>query len=163
MLPSSEKKTNEVYMYMDCICKRHANVRLLYVLFMSDVNRHIGLIIPYYLILFFFWYGCFLVNSYNILRANSYRTLVCDIFHKFNWEKFHSNYSIVTACNIRNQSSRKEMFDKKPVVAFLRNDRSVRHIFPTIFISLSVTKVLKKYRRRSSSLAKLETEGLHCY
>ena len=52
------------------------------------------------------------------------------------------------------------MFDKKPVVAFLRNDRSV---FPTIFISLSVTKVLKKYRRRSSSLAKLETEGLHCY
>ena len=55
------------------------------------------------------------------------------------------------------------MFDKKPVVAFLRNDRSVKHIFPTIFISLSVTKVLKKYRRRSSSLAKLETEGLHCY
>ena len=163
MLPSSEKKTNEVYMYMDCICKRHANVRLLYVLFMSDVNRHIGLIIPYYLMLFFFWYGCFLVNSYNILRANSYRTLVCDIFHKFHWEKFHSNYSIVKACNIGNQSSRKEMFDKKPVVAFLRNDRSVRHIFPTIFISLSVTKVLKKYRRRSSSLAKLETEGLHCY
>ena len=163
MLPSSEKKTNEVYMYMDCICKRHTNVRLLYVLFMSDVCRHIGLIKPYYLMLFFFWYGCFLVNSYNILRANSYRTLVCDIFHKFNWEKFHSNYSIVTACNIGNQSSRKEMFDKKPVVAFLRNDRSVRHIFPTIFISLSVTKVLKKYRRRSSSLAKLETEGLHCY
>ena len=55
------------------------------------------------------------------------------------------------------------MFDKKPVVAFLRNDRSVRHIFPTIFISLSVTKVLEKYHRSSSSLAKLDTEGLHCY
>ena len=110
-----------------------------------------------------FWYGCFLVNSYNILRINSYKTLVCDTFDKFNWGKLHSNYLIVTACKIGNQNSRKENFDKKPVVVLLRNDRSVRHMFSAIFVPLSVNKVLAKNHRSSSSLAKLETEGLHCY
>ena len=53
------------------------------------------------------------------------------------------------------QNSRKERFHNQPVVILFKNDCFVRHMFCTIFVSLSVAKILEKYVRSSSYLLKV--------
>ena len=50
------------------------------------------------------------------------------------------------------QTSRKEKFHKQSVVILLKNGCSVKHIFCTIFVPLSVAKVTGKHVRSSSYL-----------
>ena len=50
------------------------------------------------------------------------------------------------------QTSRKEKFHKQSVVILLKNGCSVKHIFCTIFVPLSVAKVIGKHVRSSSYL-----------
>ena len=50
------------------------------------------------------------------------------------------------------QSSKKETFHKQPVGFLFKNNCSVRHMFCTIFVSLSVAKILEKYVKSSSYL-----------
>ena len=75
-----------------------------------------------------------------------FRLFVYDGFYKFNWERFHSNYSSFTDSTLHVKlaikcilTSAKEKFDKQPVVNVFKNDCSVRRIFCTIFVSLSVS------------------------
>ena len=50
------------------------------------------------------------------------------------------------------QTSTKEMFHKQPVVIWIKNDCRVRHKLCTIFVYLSVAKMLEEHVRSSSYL-----------
>ena len=95
------------------------------------------------------------VFSYKFLQYfenTFFRRLVYYDFYTFNWQRFHSNYSrffqrlypldvkLAIKCI---QTSRKEKFRKQPVAILFKNDRSTRHMFCTIFVSLSVAKILE--------------------
>ena len=50
------------------------------------------------------------------------------------------------------QNSKKKKINKQSVVILFKNDCSVRHMFYTIFVSLSVAKILEKRIQSSSYL-----------
>ena len=61
----------------------------------------------------------------------------------------------ILACKISNQvhtDFEKRKVHKQPVVILLKNNCSVRHMFCTILVSLSVAKILEKHIRSSSYL-----------
>ena len=95
------------------------------------------------------------VFSYKFLqyyKNTFFRTIVYDGFYKIRLLKilkqllvilskiasFHVKLAIKCI-----QTSRKEKFHKQPVVILFKNDCSVRHMFCTIFVSLSVAKIFE--------------------
>ena len=104
----------------------------------------------------------FLVSFSNVLKISFFRSLAYDGLYKFNKEGLHSNFlrfslilSLDVKLEIKNiQSSRQKKFHKQPVVVLLKNFCSIRHMFCTIFIPLSVAKSFEKHVRSGSFIAK---------
>ena len=104
-----------------------SNAQFPYTFFGFNACRHSSQITLYNL-KFVFCCGCFLISSSNVSKTSLFRTLVYDDFYKFNWKRFHSNYS---------RFFQKWLFCKAYV---LYN------------ISLSVAKILEKHIWSSSCL-----------
>ena len=130
-----------------------------YAFFGFNACRHSSQITPFYLKLYFavgvflycppiFWKHLFLehlctMTSISSIEKHSVATTP-DSFK-----------DCIIACKISNQvhtNLEKRKFNKQPAAILFRNDCSVRHMFCTIYVSLSVAKILVKHVRSSSYL-----------
>ena len=107
-----------------------------------------------------FWCWCFFVSFSNILKTLFFRTPGCTKASLSSIEKdskattrdsFKDCMSLHVKLEIKCiQILRKENFHKQSVIIWLKNGCSVRHMLCTIFVPLSVTKILEKHVRSSS-------------
>ena len=108
-----------------------SNIRLLYLVFTSDACGHIDLITTWSHI-------SVLVFSFKFIQYFQkvfFRIFVYDGFHKFNWERFHSNYLCMynwksNACKVQiKKSFTRSQLKFCSKIASLQDIRSVQYLY----------------------------------
>ena len=137
---------------------RTSNAQLSYAILGFNACGHSSQIVPYYLKLYFtvgvFLYVSPIFQKYIFLGHLGTMTSKCTIEKDSIATTPHYFKDCILACKISNQvhtNFEKKTFHKQPVVILFKNDCYVRHMSCTMFVSLSVTKILEKHIRSSST------------
>ena len=136
---------------------RTSNAQFSYAFFGFNACGHSSQITPYYLKLHFD-VDVFLEVP-PIFRKHLLMTMMASIrsIEKDSIATTPDSFKdCILACKVSNQvhtNFEKRDVHKQPVAILFKNDCSVRHMFCTIFVSLSVAKILKKHVRSRSYLS----------